>query len=732
VSGTSYTVKADLTGTGTPVATTPDDYAALTLSAASIAAGWSYVAATGVLTASGTSTGSAVFTSAVAIDALVEPTEGIKVTLSTPTGTAAIDSAKTIASTSITDAPAPTFTISSNGSTMRTEGNTVTFSVTPSSAVLADTTMTYTINGDTLSGVATAAVGADFSKASGTISFVKGQITASTVAIDLKTGDGAESLEGYKFIVLDSNLATVGTDVLGQIIDADTAAGGGTTYTLLSTTDIVPGTSGDDTINGSVDLTATNTVGATSTLSAADQITGGAGTADTLNIAYSGAFATNTGIPAASISGVEIINVRNVTGLGLTGIDIGLIPGVTSFVSDRSNGAVTVTNLSAVASAGMKGDSSITNGAFNAGWVTSATAPATAATLNISNGTTAGAVTLSGANLTSTTVNSTGATNTIGALAMAATSTTLTINATTNLTTGAVTNTTAAATTKVVLTGAGAIDLSVTALENTVATVDATANTGGVTVAVANLATAKFTGGTGNDVVTTAAVLTTGTADGGLGTDTLNIGTNVGHANTVALAAKYTSFETLRVNGTFDASLISTLTAVQLSGATNDISKMTATQAAAVTGLADIGATTLALALATGTSDVLTLTLGNGKGAAFDTGALTATGFETINIKANPLSTNADTTSVIASIVDANLTKLNLTGSSVTLTSAATTLAVAIDASALTGSGAATPVGLTITGGNTLTGSTITGSAVRDIVTALGTGFATYNLGWRQ
>ncbi len=546
-----------------------------------------------------------------------------------------------------------------------------------------------------------------------------------------KSGSSTDLTTLTNTIAAVTNTTSVANDAaLETVINA---AGGsvsttGTTFTLTTSQDNIVGTNNADTVNASlVYASAGTTVDSTSTLSAADIIAAGTGT-DVMNVTITGGNAGTTFAPA-SITGVETLNIRNVSGQ-TNSLDAGTIAGLTAVNADRATSAVTLTNLASGTTAGMIGNSTATNGAFNAGWVTSSTSPATSAVLNVMDGTTAGAVTLSGANIASTTINSTGATNTIGALAMAATSTSLTINATTKLTTGAVTNTGGGnATTKVTVTGAGAVDLSTTALEGGVATVDASGNTGGVTVKVSSLVTGSFTGGSGNDVVTTNAILTTGSMNAGAGTDTLDIGTNVTHANTAALAAKYTNFETLRVSGTFDASLIGSITAIELSGATNSITSMTATQAAAVTGRADIGGTTLALATATGNSDVLSLTLGTGKGAAFDTGTLVATGFETINIKANPVAGDADTTAVIAAITDANLTTLNLTGTAVTLTDAATTKAVTIDASGLTGSAASTPVGLTITGGNTLTGSTITGSAVKDVITALGTGFATYNLG---
>lgn len=438
---------------------------------------------------------------------------------------------------------------------------------------------------------------------------------------------------------------------------------------------------------------------------------------------------TAAALPAANITGIETINVRAAAALNSS--DLSTIAGVTAFNSDRSTAAVTVTNLAAGASAGVIGDGTVTNGAFNAGYVSTATS----STLNISGGTKAGAVTLSGTGLTSATVNSTGAANTIGALALAATQTSLTIDAAAKLTTGAVTNTGGGALTTLTVKGAGAVNLSTTALETSVAKIDASANSGGLTVKLSDKTTISVTGSSGADVITTNAVLTTGSVNAGDGIDTLDLGTNVAHANTAALAAKYTNFETLRVNGTFDASLVSGITAIEIAdaNANSAISKLTATQAAAVTVRnTNANDLTLALAVDTGTTDVVSLTMGAGTttAAATNLGALTINGVETLNVKTNagPTSTTgAAKTTTIGSFVADKLTAINLSGNAVTLTSGATTKAVTIDASALTGDGAADPVGLTI-GGNVVTGSTVIGSAVADTMT-LGTGFATYNGG---
>lgn len=500
----------------------------------------------------------------------------------------------------------------------------------------------------------------------------------------------------------------------------------GQTFTLTTGTDNFIGSAGNDTYTASTVYDSNEAVTATSTYTVADQLSGGAGT-DTMNLVISGAQNAAVVIPSGSITGVETLNVRNTVAQSAE-LDASTIAGLTTFAADRSVGATAVVHLASGASAGMIGDGTVANGAFAAGYV----AAATAGILNISGGTTAGAVTLSGPGLTSQTVNSTGATNIIGALALAATDTSLTVNATTNLTTDAVSNTTAAALTTVTVTGAGAVSFGSTALESKVTKIDASANTGGLTVALGSAVTQAVTGSSGNDVITSGAILTTGSVNAGAGTDTLVVSA-VAQVNTVSLAAKYTNFETLRVNGTIDASLIAGITAIQLTDATNSITNMTATQAAAVTARASIGATTLTLATATGTSDVLNMTMGLGTttAVASNAGILTTTGFETMNLRAVAGPTAAagtDTTSTITgAIVNTSLTAINLTGTAFSLTDIATTKAVTIDGSALTGNKATTVLGLTVAGSATA-GSTIIGSAFGDRFTIAAEG-STYNGG---
>jgi hypothetical protein len=515
-------------------------------------------------------------------------------------------------------------------------------------------------------------------------------------------------------------------------------------------------TAGNDTFNGDV-----------TTLNVGDSLNGGAGI-DTLN--FTGT--TNVALPVASISGIEVLNVRQITA-ALASTDLSLVPGLTTVNLDRSNQAATFTNMPAGGSYGVVGNGSVSNtGALAVGYATGATV--TAATLNFSGGTLgAQAVTLTGANLLSTTINSTGAANVTGAFVDAATSKALTINATTGLTTGTIGDsaartaltinatgdvTTGAVTSSVAvtaaITGAGKVTTDLNAVVaptitvagsgavsigtlNAASTTLTSTQTGGSLTATMNaVATTKVTGGAGNDVITTGAVLTTGSVDAGAGTDTLVIGANVAHVNTSALAAKYTNFETLRLQGTLDMALLPTITAVELTAGASVITNMTPAQASSVTAQGTLTTTTLTLASQAGTSDVLNLKMGTGltTDAATNSGVLTITGFETLNLSTNagPTATAVanKTSTITGAIVNTSLTNVNLTGNAFVFTDIASSKAVAWNGSALIGDGnttAASIKGLTVAG-NAFAGSTITGSNFVDSLT-IGAAGSTYNAG---
>jgi S-layer protein len=329
VAGTSYSVKADLSGTGT--AATPADYAALTLSAASITAGWSYVAATGVLTASGTSTGSAVFTSAFASDSLVETGEGVKVTLSAPTGTGAVLGTATTASTAITDVPV-TYTLTPTaGSGYETAG--VAYTVTASVNVTEDTPVAFTlIAGGTGNDQGTSLTNAnDFAQGTfnpSTVTILAGTKTA-TYTVTAVNDSKTETPETYSVqaVVAGQTLTANGT-----VLDG-TSAAVAQTYTL---------TTAPNTFGSSTTLTTQVFDGSTvDSFSSFDALTGGAATNDSLN-----ANLTVTTLPTGgSVTGIESAELRS-TGVTFSA-DVSGWTGLTSLTTANSGATGAVSTITA-------------------------------------------------------------------------------------------------------------------------------------------------------------------------------------------------------------------------------------------------------------------------------------------------------------------------------------------------------------------------------------------------
>ena len=511
-----------------------------------------------------------------------------------------------------------------------------------------------------------------------------------------------------------------------------------TAYTLTTSVESVTGSNLN--VLGTGTIESTNGTFSATTFNSADIITL-SGNSNQLSLTIDGTFKNNTdtALTAPVVSGVQTLNIRDVVAAGGTGrltVDAANFTGLTTFNSNLSTGLMTVTNLASGGNYVITGNGSVSAGNLAAGYV----AAATSATLNLVGGTKGtGGITLSGTGLTATTINSTGAANTVGAVALAATTTSLTVNATTGLTTGALSNTGGAALTSLTINGAGAVDLSTNTLQSTLTTINAAGNSGGVTLALGSSVTQKVTGSTGNDVITTGSILTTGSVDAGAGTgDTLVISA-MNQVNTSALAAKYTNFETLRNSvdsATLDASLIAGITRIQITGTTaNTLTNLTNAQTVQAFGDLGTGTITATLLDASGTSDTFNLVLGTGLTAAVaaSTGTISINGYETLNLSTNAgptASAVANRTSTIAAFTADVLTKINLTGAAFNLQNIATTKAITIDGSQLVGDGnttAASVKGLTV-GGSALTGSTITGSNFVDtfVIGAVG---STYNSG---
>lgn len=529
-------------------------------------------------------------------------------------------------------------------------------------------------------------------------------------AITLASNDTASAATAYNLVT--SNPASI-AQAEATLVSA--------TYTLTTGID-APGSgafavsspTGNAAINGTMVYAAGGTtVDATSTLNVNDIIRA-TGSNNSLNLTVTGGNATTAFVPA-SISGVQTFNVRNVSGNTNT-LDASTMAGLTNYNSNLSTSVVTVTNLASGASATVTGNGQLTNANSNFGWA----AAVTAGTLNLTGGTSGGAVALSGTALASQVINSNGVTaNTIGALELGAATTSLTINATSNLTTGAVTNNTAAALTTLNVTGAGAVNLSATGLQNTVATINAATNTGGITATLGTGVT-SFVGGTGSDVITSAATTAAGAViNAGTGSaDTLVLAAT-NDVSTAAKGASYTNFENLVLNNSQNVSYISGITAVQLNAMTaKSVTGLNAAQAQALT-VAGTQTTSLTLGLvdSTGTADVVSLSMLAGS----DVAALSVAGVETLNVTSTTGSTGSSSDVSLAAGGAAALTTVNLNGAyGVGFVGTNSANALTVNGASLTG--------IATVSGNFVNASVITTGSANDSIT-LGTGFATYNSG---
>lgn len=623
------------------------------------------------------------------------------------------------------------------------------------------------------------------------------------------------------------------TAVLGTVQN-NSNANVGQTFMLTANQDNVTGTSGNDTID------ATNT-----TLQASDAINGGAGT-DTFN--YTDAGTTGGNVPAALVSNVEIINIRNVNGSAavaatkevanitftdythgtanstlvvgsqtftltasmtaaqiasmvaaaaqtdydftslngaqvvftaktagtIADITVTATPGAggtlatptksivqgaaevastgvtdtvaasnfagaTDFNSVNSLNKVVFTGLSGTQNVGIVGNGSVLNGDVD--YTLAGTAVAT--TINVKDGTKQGTVTNTGATVATATINSTGAANTLTNIDLGTGSnvTSLTINAATNLKTGI--DSDFAATAALTVAGAASSVELTNGANATLKTIDASGLTaGGLTIALST-ANTSFKGGQGNDVVTTAAIASTASVDAGAGTaDVLVVGA-AGDTDSAAEGALYKGFEVLRTADDQNMAHFSnsTITAIQMNAATSKtLSNVTAAQAGNITVRGDqTTAFTVTLADATGTADVVGLTLSNPTATAtvpvdVDVAGLSIAGVETLNITSSGGGVDLANAATLNSVTFANngadkLKNITVAGAS-SLDLSLTNTAVAV-----TVTSAQTGTGSLKVAGNVIKGSSITTTANKDdiTVTAQADGAAgdyiTYNAG---
>ena len=511
-------------------------------------------------------------------------------------------------------------------------------------------------------------------------------------------------------------------------ITSNGAPASSSTFSLTTKEDTFTGGDGADV------FTATS-----GTFSLNDVLKGGAGV-DRINYLDNTDSGTSD-IPVAAATSIEKWYIRHIeTGNSLEKYDFGAIVGETEVWNDRSIDDVDFDALGTGTTVGVLGDGVTVVDATNFHYATATDAVSLAIKGGVGAVGTAPAISASAGTATKATITSTGAANTLGVVDLAVTTLTdVTVTATTNLKGDFFNETTDQIGTDGSITISGeATSVEFTgALDNTIKTIDASGLTsGGFTGTLGTLVSQSFTGGGGNDKITTAAAATSGTFAAGAGTDTLVLGA-AAHMDTSTEAARYTGFEIIQTGATFNMDLLDSLTGLKVSNtsAAATFSNLDASQAANIDIIGTINAATgatFSLEVSGGTSDVFSADTGDNTGTAGvgkDIDTLVLNGFETINLNAvhgSAAAAGTASTTTIEKLTSDVATAVNLTGSAFDFENGAMTKASTIDATALTGDGAASPLGLTIAG-SIVTGSTVKGSAYIDNATIGATG-STYNL----
>jgi len=399
-------------------------------------------------------------------------------------------------------------------------------------------------------------------------------------------------------------------------------------FTLTTGVDLRTAGSGDDT------YTSVNT-STSQTLNAGDNINGGAGN-DTLNITSTSALAAGTGVTA---TGFETVSIT-ATG-GNFSLDATTMTGITAITNSGSTGAdVTVTGLTAKVGVNLTGANANTT-ITHAAAAVAGTADALALTLNGANTTTSGTLTSNG--FETINVNAVGATG--------SSSTALTI-ADDSLQTLAITGAGASAIVATLNGAAGTVVGTVTGGDG--------AETLTVTPGASGLMSVST--GAGNDRVNISSIAATHTIAGGDGTDTLS--TSV--AITTTTGANISGFETVRIAGGVAVALpatntVSTLTIADAAGGT-----LTNLATSGTVNLTTGGAATVTNTTGwTGTTDAITVNVGAASGTG-STGAGTASLVNAALIETatiNNLQASTDTTARSVGVSSAVLKTMNVVSS---------------------------------------------------------------------
>lgn len=494
---------------------------------------------------------------------------------------------------------------------------------------------------------------------------------------------------------------------------------------------------GAGTANGS-QVKVADTTAVSLTVSGANTATVTGGSSATVNAGTGAVVVTGAKLTSVTVTGGDVSAANSIdNGAAVKTLTAVTLDKVDTAASIRGAGIETVTLKGAVATGGRTTtitnatvDHSLTINVDGTGWTNAATpveaqsvlADAAAKTITVNATGSKSSLALTGSTA-ATTVNVTGSADLT--LAPLASATKLNASAATGkLTLGSLNAATVTVTT-------GTNNDTATLLATTKATVDTGAGNDTLTLGAALAAGSTVNLGAGNDVLsgTTAVAASSGTnvtvIDGGEGTDSVSSG-----VITAGNAAQFKNFESISIQASVDASLMtaSTITGLSIDGSTGTSVITGVTQSQGLTVSANNGGTsaTLTFTGVTGTTDAYAIgfnatTTGTAASpTSIDAKIVSVEGIEAVTVNSGAAA--GVVTNAIA-LKDANAKTLTITGSqalNVTFDTAFGTAAATTGVSSIDGSAASGKLGINLANVGVIdAGITVIGGSADDTITTI-------------
>ena len=446
----------------------------------------------------------------------------------------------TIANNGVSGSAAPTFTVSKSGSSVD-EGSSITYTITASSAVSADTSFSWTVIGDSNGATVDKAGASDIDVLSGTATIAAGG-TSTTFDVTASSDSVVEGIEGIKVSVFDSNSTALSSSVI--LVNNSGSSATSQAFTLTTGVNEFVGGSGNDNFDASTTANSLNDF---------DALDGGDGT-DTVTAKLTAADAASSVTPL----------LNNIENLSVTYTD----------TTPNDGDLLTVNLAEATSIASISNITSNDNASFtNVGSVVHYTAKSAQGTQTIEYDLAALAgtadnmtISVKGTNNTTITLDDDNPANT-------SVLETVTVESLSVANTLAALNTALVNTTTLAVTGDKKLTITA-ALDADIATIDASGSSGGLTLTNApgslaptvigssgadaitvGTANVNISGGAGNDTLTAAGTWNgSDVYDGGDGTDTLAITSsfeplNTGPTSANTIAAGLSNVEKLVMTG---------------------------------------------------------------------------------------------------------------------------------------------------------------------------------------